>query len=126
MPRILVVEDDADNAAVLRMLFESAGHEVWLAADLAEARGRCRAALPDLAVLDLILPDGNALDFCDELREAKPPVPVIVLTAWCEEKLKEAALESCADEFVPKPFDPDRLETTAERLLKGGDGSCAA
>lgn len=122
--RILVVEDDPDNAAVLRMLFEASGHEVWLAPDLAHARARCRDGLPDLAVLDLILPDGDVLDFCSELRETSPPVPVIVLTAWTEETLKEAALESCADEFVPKPFDLDRLESAAARLLDGGNGSC--
>ncbi len=126
MPRyILVVEDDADNGTVLRMLLEGAGHTVLLAENLSEARGHCGRQWPDLALLDLILPDGNALDFCKELRAATPRVPVIVLTGWSEERLKQAALEGCADEFVAKPFDPDGLEATVRRLL-GGGGSCAA
>ncbi len=124
MPRrILVVEDDPDNATVIRMLFEGAGYVVHLARDLAEARANCNRTLPDLAVLDLILPDGNALDFCSELRSAKPPVPVIILTAWSESELEQAALDACADEFVMKPFDPDRLERTALRLLDGGSAA---
>lgn len=124
MPRrILVVEDDADTGIVLRMLLEAEGHTVMLAQDLSEAREHCERHRPDLAVLDLILPDGNALDFCNELRAARPPVPVIVLTAWSEERLRQAALDNCANEFLSKPFDPERLEAVVRRLLADGGGN---
>ena len=120
MPRrLLIVEDDPDNALVFKLVFEHAGYVVLHAPDLATARALLDRGPPDLAVLDLILPDGDALDFCIELRARVPPIRVIVVSAWDEERLREAAIEHCADLFVTKPFDPDRLEREADRLCRG-------
>jgi DNA-binding response OmpR family regulator len=76
-----MVEDEPDIAAVLRIVLEQ-GYGVTLAPDLASARAAlARTGRPDLLVLDLLLPDGNGLEFCREVRAADPTVPIITVSA---------------------------------------------
>lgn len=120
-PRVLVVEDEPDIAALLAMCFDPSRYQVAAASDLATARAVLSRRLRlHLAVVDLLLPDGNGLDFCRELKATRPSVPVIVLTAWVHAGTREEVLAAGADLFVPKPFEPDELEAAAQRLLKTG------
>ncbi len=114
--RLLVVEDEPDIATILRMILDPARYEVMVVGDLAAAREILpKWGPPHLVILDLILPDGNGLDLCRELKTVQPPVPVLVLTARCE--ARDEAFTAGADLFVTKPFEPDELEAAVERLL---------
>jgi DNA-binding response OmpR family regulator len=116
---ILVVEDEPDIALVLRLMLEQ-GHIVTCVGDLAQAREAYRRGLPfDLVMLDVLLPDGNGLDFCRELKAAHPALPVMVLTAYTHEEVRALASQAGADRFVEKPFDPDGLCGTVEDVLGG-------
>jgi DNA-binding response OmpR family regulator len=114
--QVLVVEDEPDIATVLRIVLEQ-GYGVTLAPDLASARAAlARAGRPDLLVLDLLLPDGNGLDLCREVKAADPSLPILVLSADQRPDLK-AAIEGCgADAVLQKPFEPDALESLVANL----------
>jgi DNA-binding response OmpR family regulator len=116
---LLLVEDDPDIAALLRMSFDLSRYEVETAEDLATARVRLAERPPDLVILDVGLPDGNGLELCREVKAARPSVPVVILTALSRQhRGLEAHAYACgADAFVEKPFDPDDLQATTERLL---------
>jgi DNA-binding response OmpR family regulator len=117
---VLIVEDEPDIAVMLRLVFEE-GYLVTLAGDLAQARAALsHQLLPDLLLLDVMLPDGNGLDFCREVKASRPLIPVLVMTAYARGgPVREAHARACgADGFVPKPFDIDELLATAARLVK--------
>jgi DNA-binding response OmpR family regulator len=116
---ILVVEDEPDIALIVRLVLEQ-GHIVTCVADLAQAREAYRRGLRfDLVVLDVLLPDGNGLDFCRELKAAHPALPVLLLTAHPEREVRrDAVLRECgADAVMPKPFDPERLDRAVAALV---------
>jgi DNA-binding response OmpR family regulator len=116
---ILVVEDEPDIALVLRLVLEE-GHIVTAVGDLAQAREAYRRGLRfDLVILDVLLPDGNGLDFCRELKATHPEVRVLILTAHPEQEIRrDAVLRECgADAVMPKPFDPDRLDRAVAALV---------
>ncbi|HLG52245.1 MAG TPA: diguanylate cyclase [Chloroflexota bacterium] len=115
--RILVVDDDARVADVLTALLQIAGYEVEVATTLAAAR----SALPraDLMILDLVLPDGSALDFCRQVR-ATPELarlPIIVLSGHGTPSDRTRGLEAGADDYVAKPFDGEELLQRVHTLL---------
>ncbi len=123
--RVLVVEDEPDNAALLRIILQSAGYDVLLAADIATARSLLAGGPPDLVILDLVLPDGDGLELCRELKAGLPRLPIVVLTAWGWTAVREQALAECADLFMGKPFDLQELEAAVERLLAADDPTAA-
>lgn len=113
---LLVVEDEPDLTRLLRLIFDPARFTVRTASDLATARlTLARSPLPDLAIIDVILPDGSGLDLCRELKAMKPTLPVVVLTAMIA--TRNEALAAGANAFITKPFDPDALVAEVERLL---------
>jgi len=116
---LLLVEDDPDIAILLRMTLDPSRYEIESAGDLASARELLAEKPPDLVILDVGLPDGNGLELCREVKAARPSVPVVILTALSRQhRALEAQAHACgADAFVEKPFDPDDLQATAERLL---------
>ncbi len=103
--RVLVVDDDPTVAEVLTRYLVRAGYEVETAADGAAALRLALARLPDLVVLDLMLPGIDGLEVCRRLR-AVAPVPVVMLTALGEETDRIAGLELGADDYLSKPFSP--------------------
>ncbi len=118
---LLVVEDEPDLAALIRMIFDPGRFAVVVADDLASARSiLARPLAPDLVILNVVLPDGDGLDLCRGLRAAGMALPVIVLTGMVGTRAQ--ALAAGADAFVTKPFDPDALAAEVERLLRGSRG----
>ncbi|MGH2457723.1 MAG: diguanylate cyclase [Chloroflexota bacterium] len=115
--RILVVEDNPGIAEVLRGLLEIQGYQVDHAGTLAEALRKIRAA--DLTVLDVILPDGNALELCRLVR-ATPELarhPIILLSARGSATDRALGLKAGADDYLAKPFDAEELLARVRTLF---------
>jgi len=115
--RVLVVDDDASVAQVVRFLLEEEGHEATVMADVAGARSACAAGQYDLVVTDLKLPDGSGLDVLKMVRETGPDVPVILITAFATVKTAVDAMKQGAFDYVQKPFDNDRLKGLVANAL---------
>ena len=100
---ILVVDDDRDIADIIGYSLRKEGHRPILAHSGEEALALAERSLPDLVVLDVMLPGLSGFDVCRKLRE-RGPVPVILLTARGEEADRVWGLDLGADDYVTKPF----------------------
>lgn len=117
---ILVVEDEPAIQALIEVNLRRAGHAVLLAADAETARRLVQEALPDLVLLDWMLPGMSGVDFARLLRsEARTrSLPIIMLTARAEERDKIEGLELGADDYVTKPFSPRELTARIKAVLR--------
>ena len=123
--RILVIEDDPTVAEVVARYLAREGYEVDVVSDGAEGLKRALADLPDLVVLDLMLPSLSGLEVCRRLRQAAP-VPVIMLTARSGEVDRVSGLEIGADDYVAKPFSPRELTARVKAVLRRASGAVDA
>ncbi len=117
---VLVVEDDPDLQEVLRLTFEREGFRVLQAEGGARALDYARAAVPDVVVLDLMLPEMDGLEVCRRLRAdpALQRVPVLMLTAKGEEADVVIGLGVGADDYLAKPARPRELVARVNALLR--------
>ncbi len=115
--KILVVDDERKILSVVRAYLEREGYHVIEAVDGREALEAFRRSLPDLIVLDLMLPKVDGLEVCREIRRASS-VPVIMLTARDEDADKLAGLEIGADDYMTKPFSPRELVARIKAVLR--------
>jgi two-component system response regulator MprA len=115
--RVLVVEDDADIADVLRRSLRNEGYEVKTSADGVEALDVAAGFVPDLVVLDLGLPRLDGVEVCRRLRE-DGDVPILMLTARAETEDRVAGLDSGADDYLVKPFERQELLARIRALLR--------
>jgi two-component system, OmpR family, response regulator ResD len=124
---ILVVDDDSTVAEVVATYLRRAGHRVRLAADGPLAVAAARESLPDLMVLDLMLPGFDGFEVYRRVRNLGA-VPVIMLTARGEESDRILGLELGADDYVTKPFSPRELSLRVASVLRraGQAGAAAA
>jgi len=120
--RVLVVDDDPTVAEVVARYLEREGHAVETVADGRSAIESAAARLPDIVVLDLMLPGLDGLEVCRRLR-GLAPIPVIMLTARGEESDRVLGLELGADDYVTKPFSPRELTARVRSVLRRTDGS---
>jgi len=120
MARILVVEDESAIAELVAINLRHAGHEVTLAADAAQAQFEVDAVLPDLVVLDWMLPGQSGLALARQWRTAARTraMPIIMLTARAEESDKIVGLDAGADDYVAKPFSTQELMARIRALLR--------
>ena len=120
MAKILVVDDEPDAVELVEFNLKNAGFEVVTAADGAQALKKARAALPDLIVLDLMLPEVDGLEVCKLLRRdaATAGIPILMLTAKAAEIDRVLGLELGADDYVTKPFSPRELTLRIKGLLR--------
>ena len=102
--RILVVEDDPKIGDGLRRALVSEGYEVEWALDGTSAARAAAQEQPDLVVLDLYLPDVDGVDVCQDLREAFPTLPIMILSARTDEIDIVVGLDAGADDYLVKPF----------------------
>jgi DNA-binding response OmpR family regulator len=120
--RILIVEDDAALARVLRDNLTIEGFTVQWAAEARTAIEIHKAFSPDLVVLDVMLPDGNGFDLCGLLRRGGRTA-IIILTARTQKADKLRGLALGADDYVAKPFDLEELLARVQAVLRRGSHS---
>lgn len=118
--KILVVDDNPDNVELARAVVESAGYAAVTASDGIEALECVKASLPDLILLDVMMPRLDGLGVLQALRNnpATSQIPVIMLTAKAAVAERVAGLQLGADDYVPKPFAADELLARIHTLLK--------
>ncbi|HET9478244.1 MAG TPA: response regulator transcription factor [Pyrinomonadaceae bacterium] len=116
-PRILVVDDEPQLIRVLRTGLKSRGYDVRAAADGLAGFEMFTDWHPDLVITDLAMPNVDGLELCRRIR-AMSQVPIIVLSAKGEEKIKVEALDIGADDFVTKPFGIDELLARVRASLR--------
>jgi len=114
---VLVVEDDAEIADVLRRSLRQEGYEVKTSADGVEALDVATGFVPDLVVLDLGLPRLDGVEVCRRLR-AEGDVPILMLTARAETEDRVSGLDSGADDYLVKPFERQELLARIRALLR--------
>lgn len=120
MGRILIVEDEPAIAELIALHLRHEGHEVRLAADAAEAAERVREALPDLVILDWMLPGESGVTLARRWRSdaRTKELPIIMLTARSEERDLVAGLDAGADDYLTKPFKPSELMARIRAVLR--------
>jgi two-component system response regulator MprA len=116
--RILVVDDDRAIRESLGRLLALEGHLVTTADDGAAALGIARESPTDLVVLDLMMPSVDGLTVCRVLRAEQDRTPILMLTARTETSDRVAGLDAGADDYLPKPFDPEELLARVRALLR--------
>jgi DNA-binding response OmpR family regulator len=115
--RVLIIEDDPNVAEVVARYLEREGFRVQTASDGRVGLEEALADLPDLVILDLMLPSVGGLEICRRLRSVAP-VAVIMLTARGEEADRIAGLEMGADDYIAKPFSPRELTARVKAVLR--------
>ena len=118
--KILVVDDEPDVTALVAYHLKAKGFEVTVVNDPNASVGMARTFLPDLVILDVMMPDLNGIQICRMLR-ADPKlkkVPVIFLTAKAEENDRVQGLETGADDYICKPFSTKELVLRVQTILR--------
>lgn len=120
MSHILIIEDDPSLVELLRYNLENEGFDVSVARDGEEGLESVATQVPDLVVLDWMLPNVSGIEVCRQLRQ-KPEtrtMPVIMLTAKGEESDRVRGLETGADDYIVKPFSPAELTARIKAVLR--------
>jgi DNA-binding response OmpR family regulator len=124
--RVLVVEDDRDEASFLKTFLEAKGFTVALARDGGQAHSAFVMHRPDMVLLDLILPRESGYEVCERMKTLDPTVPIVMLTAIDFEDARDLARRVLADAYLTKPYDPEELVTqiheVAERVWRRSKG----
>jgi two-component system KDP operon response regulator KdpE len=120
--RVLVCDDEIQILRALRVILGDAGYDVVATATAAEALDAAAVSPPDAAIIDLVLPDGDGIDVCSQIREWSQ-MPILVLSAVGEEQQKIRALNAGADDYVTKPFSPGELIARLNAVLRRASGA---
>jgi two-component system KDP operon response regulator KdpE len=115
--RVLVVDDEPQIVRGLQVILRNEGYRVEEATTKQEALDSVSVRPPDAIVLDLVLPDGNGLEVCREIRRWSQ-VPILVLSAVGDEQQKVLALDAGADDYVTKPFGSEELLARIRAVLR--------
>jgi len=119
--RILIVEDDGDTAQMLRITFVEDGYSVTVVGRGSEVFDETRKSLPDLIILDILLPGMDGYEVCRQLRTTTRTshIPIIFLTQKDARGDRLAGLELGADDYITKPFDLDELKLRSKNAISG-------
>ena len=115
---ILVIDDDRDLCELLEEDLSRRGHRVWTALNVVAAREVLHQQEIDIVLTDLNMPGISGIDFCAEVHENRPDVPVVIMTAFGSLETAIAALRAGAYDFATKPVDLDLLSISLERALQ--------
>jgi signal transduction histidine kinase len=119
LPRLLVADDEPDMLRFLKSQLK-AHYDVLEAVDGQQAIEKASQFLPDIILLDMMMPEKDGLQACREIREHTPTqgIPIILLTARADEETKLAALQAGASDFLPKPFSTTELHVRIKNLVE--------
>ena len=123
--RLLVVDDEPSIAKIVRKQLEVAGYDVTVAVDGLEGLTKARETMPELIVLDVMLPKMNGTEVCTTLK-ADPKtkgIPILMLTAKAQRQDKDIGLQAGADAFLTKPFQLEELLSKIKALLEQAPAS---
>jgi two-component system, OmpR family, alkaline phosphatase synthesis response regulator PhoP len=117
--KILVVEDEPDFLELLRVYFKEEGFAIATAKNGVDAIRKARSLMPDLILLDVMLPELDGFAVCEILRKdaATASIPVIMVTGLCGQLSRCAGIESGATDFVTKPTTPDEIVSKVKEML---------
>jgi DNA-binding response OmpR family regulator len=121
MKTVLLVEDDIDIMRINRSRFLAAGYKVLEAETIRETKEILAKETPDVIVLDIILPDGDGLELCQELRGESGGPPILFLSGKRQPEEIVAGLEAGGDAYLPKPYKMNVLLAQAEALMRRTD-----
>lgn len=118
--KILIVDDEKDLVQTLKTLFETKGYIVIAAYDGKEALQKTQKEMPDLILLDVLMPHLNGYQVCRKLKKDNQykHIPIVMSTAKAQESDHFWGIESGADDYVTKPFDLEKLLSVVEKNLK--------
>ena len=119
---ILVVDDDEKLNRLLKRFLKDFGYDIYSAVDADDGLKKVRTVMPDLIILDVMLPGMSGFDVCKRIRESSA-VPIIMLTARGDVMDKVVGLELGADDYLPKPFEPRELVARIQAVLRRAQGS---
>ncbi len=123
--RILIVDDELSILKYLRANLEAQGYEVLMAMDGAQALKTLEAELPDLVVLDIMMPEMDGLEVCRRLREWSQ-IPVIMLSARADESDKVQCLDLGADDYITKPFGKNEFIARVRAVMRRAEAASPA
>ena len=117
--KILVAENERETLELVGFSLSAEGYDILIAATGLEALKQARAVLPDLIILDSMLPDIDGATVCDILRRlpSTAPTPILLLTAPTEARLPCVGMDRAADKYLGKPFTPTELALTVNEML---------
>ncbi len=120
MSKILIVEDEEDIARLVARILQKEGYQTFMAPSLAVAQEILETERPHLVILDLMLPDGDGLELCKQIKHPTDAreTAVIILTAKGEEGDRVLGLEIGADDYIVKPFSPRELALRVKAVLR--------
>jgi len=123
--KVLVVDDEPDALELIDYNLKGAGYQVFTAANGTRALELAQRHLPDLIILDLMLPEIDGIEVCKILRRntETQDIPIIMLTAKADEIDRVIGLEVGADDYVTKPFSPRELTLRVKNILRRGKAS---
>lgn len=117
-PHVLIVDDDTRIRTLLTQFLKKNDYRVTAAKDANDARAKMRGLVFDVTVLDIMMPGEDGLSLARSLRESHGDVPIIMLTARSETEERIAGLETGADDYLTKPFDPRELMLRINALIR--------
>ncbi len=123
-PSIVVVEDDIETLETLKVFLEQHDFDVYCAeSKQAFLKLVAKEIKFDLALLDIMLPDGHGVEICEEINKTYPHMVIILMTGSSEESLETMGLDCGADDFIRKPYNPkmliSRINSSLRRVAKG-------
>lgn len=119
-PRILIVDDEPDIVELVSFNLRAEGYEVVTASNGLDAVTQANSLIPDLIVLDLMLPEMDGLSVCELLHRfpTTARIPIIMLTAWTSELSRLIGLDYGAEDYMTKPFSPRELVLRVKKTLQ--------
>lgn len=120
--RILVIEDDPSVQTLIKIVLEKKDYDVTLAETATHGQKLALDNAHDMIIMDLGLPDGNGYDICKLIREENLHIPILVLSADHETKVKVKCLEVGADDYLTKPFDTSELTARLNAINRRTNG----